>query len=110
MRRKKIKIVGSRGDWTARVAGKRLAVIHNTWRKNLIDYFDPMTSAAIDGIRYQTFVEALKTYNEVVIQVDAAPGDFSRVGYVGVFSFSDLIIGEDGSIALKIVDRLYDPA
>lgn len=105
---RRVKITGARGDWTAEVEGRRLPVIHNSWRQGPTGYLDPMVGVKLDGKRYQTFLAALRASDLVVMQRDT-PGELSRAGYVGVFHFKDLLIGEKGSIALQLTERYADP-
>ena len=108
---KKEKITGARGDWTAKVGLERLAVLHNSWWDiPTKQYFDPMNGADLSGARYKAFTEALENSDKVVIQKDVSKDDFTRNGYVGVFRFTELVFGEDGSVSLKIVERISDPA
>ena len=65
-----------------------------------------MIGAKIDGKRYADFLHALRTYDTAVMQKTAKDGSFARLGYVGVFRFSNLEIGESGAVDLKIVERL----
>jgi len=101
-----VKIVGARGDWTATVEGKRLAVIHNIWWTPPSSYFDPMDHAKLDGKRYRDFVQALQGNDTAIMQKTATDGSFSRLGYVGLFRYQDVVVGEDGSVALTITERL----
>ena len=102
-----VHIVGARGDWTAEVEGRRLAVIHTCWRQGLTGYHDPMEGANTTGKRYSDFVDALKSNDLVVVQRDV-PGSFARDGYVGVFHFKDLNIGPAGDVSLTLVARYAD--
>ncbi len=102
-----VKITGARGDWTADLEGERLAVIHDLWWTPPSAYFDPMEGAKLDGKRYNDFVDALRVHDIAVMQRTAKDGSFSRLGYLGVFRFSDFAVGADGSISLKIVERLH---
>ncbi len=101
------KIVGARGQWTAEVDGVEMAVLHTTHRQGLRDYFDPMEGGPVDGAKHARLVAALRAGNVAVMQRDK-PGDpgLARDGYVGLFSFKDLEIGDDGSIRLTFVDRV----
>jgi hypothetical protein len=103
-----VHIVGARGDRTAEVEGRRLAVIHSSWREGLTGYHDPMTAAKTDGRRYRDLLSALRAHDLVVVQRDA-PGGLERDGYVGVFRFRDLAVGDDGAIRLTLVERYADP-
>jgi len=105
---KRVKITGARGDWTAEVEARRLAVIHDTWFKPKDRYLDPMQGADLNGKRYQDFLTALQSSDKVVMQRDI-PGTFTRNGYVGVFFFKDLVVGDDGSIGLTLTGRYADP-
>jgi len=105
---KRVKINGVRGRWLAEAEGEWLAVIHDTWRKGKDGYLDPMTGAKLDGKRYLEFVEALRVKDLVILQKDK-PGGFERESYIGIFTFSNLAIGDDGSISLKLIDRYASP-
>ena len=100
------KIVGHRGQWTADVEGRELAVLHNTRRQGTTGYFDPMTKVKLDGDKYRRLAQALRENDVAVMQRDAGDDGLSRDGYIGIFSYSDLAIGDDGSISLKLVDRV----
>ena len=100
------KITGHRGQWTADVEGRELAVLTNTWRVGTTGYFDPMHGAKVDGEKHQRLSQALSENDVAVMQRDAGDGKFSRDGYVGLFSYKDLVIGDDGSIRLTFVDRV----
>lgn len=65
-----------------------------------------MIGAKIDGKRYADFVNALCSHDKVIVQKTAEDGSFARLGYIGVFRFDKLEIGEDGSISLRLVERL----
>ena len=101
------KITGGRGQWTADVDGVEMGVLHNTHREGTTGYFDPMDGAKLDGAKHDRLVAALQAGDVAVMQRDT-PGDpaLSRDGFVGLFSFKDLEIGEDGSIRLTFVDRV----
>ena len=101
---RRLHVVGARGDWTAEVEGRRLAVIHTCWRQGPNGYHDPMEGANTAGKRYADFVEALKANDLVVIQRDV-PGSFARDGYVGIFRFKDLLVGPLGEISLTLTER-----
>lgn len=106
---RRVHIHGERGRWVAEVDGRWLAVLHNSWRAGPTGYFDPMDGASVGGARYAELVGALRDHDEAVIQRDKSRDDFSRAGYVGVFRFKDLAIGQDGSIRLTLVERTADP-
>jgi len=105
---RRVHIHGLRGEWTAEVEGRRLAVIHTSKRKGVTGYHDPMVGAKIDGKRYSDFLVALQSQDLVVVQRDV-PGTFDRDGYVGVFTFKDLSVSEDGAISLTLIERYADP-
>lgn len=105
---RQVHIVGARGDWTAKVEGRTLAVIHTSWRRGPTGYHDPMAGANTTGKRYTEFAEALKSNDLVVVQRDG-PGSLARDGYIGVFHFKDLTIGSAGEISLTLVARYADP-
>ncbi len=81
-------------------------MIHSVWRRGTDDYFDPMNGVSTHWKRYQTFIEALQTHDCVVLQKTADDGSFARLGYIGVFRFTDLKVGADGSISLKLLERM----
>ncbi len=68
-----------------------------------------MTAAKTDGKRYAEYVDALHREPMVIIQRDK-PNSFERDGYVGIFYFKDLKVGEDSSIRLTLTARYADPA
>ena len=106
--RRRVYIKGSRGDWTAEVEGRRLAVLHSSWRVGMTGYHDPMTGAKIDGKDYAKYMAALMSEGLVVVQKDK-PGTLDRDGYIGVFTFKDLAVEESGAVALNLVARYADP-
>ena len=97
---RKPSIKGQRGSWTANFEGRDLAVLHDTWWTRSDGYFDPMENAATGGARYQSLVNALTTFDEIIMQKDGE--GFAREGYIGVFNFDNLSIGDDGSISLTL--------
>ena len=103
---RKAQVSRIQGSWTAEVDGITLAVIHNLWWKDPPIYFDPMREAKLDGKKYQSFVAALKNTDRVLMQKSKEDGSFRKLDYVGVFRFENLIIGDDGSIQLEIVERI----
>jgi hypothetical protein len=107
--RRRVKITGKRGHWLAEAEGRWLPVIHNSWRQGPNNYLDPMTGVSVDGKRYRDYVDALRGSDLVILQRDAS-AQLERDGYIGIFHFKDLILGEDGSIGLTIIDRYADPA
>ena len=74
----------------------------------MVRYYDPMVGAKLDGKRYLDFISALRAHNLVVMQRDV-PGSFTRDGYIGVFHFKDLVVGDDGSITLELTSRYASP-
>jgi hypothetical protein len=100
------RIVGHRGQWTADVAGKELAVLHMGWRVGTTGYFDPMKDAKTDGEKHRRLTDALVANDVAVMQRDADDARMSPDGYIGLFSYKDLAIGDDGSIKLTFVDRV----
>ena len=100
------KIVGHRGQWTADVDGQELAVLHNTWRVGTTGSHDPMERAKTDGAKHKRLTEALAANEVAVMQRDGTDDGLSRDGYIGLFSYRDLEIGDDGSIKLVLVDRI----
>jgi len=67
-----------------------------------------MVGAKTDGKRYADFLGALREHDLVVVQRDV-PGTFMRDGYVGIFTFKDLVVGESGDVKLTLVARYADP-
>lgn len=100
------KITGFRGQWTADVAGTELAVLHNTWRVGTTGYFDPMEKAKSDGEKHKRLTDALASNDVAVMQRDAGDEALTREAFIGLFSYKDLEIGDDGSIKLTLVDRV----
>ncbi len=68
-----------------------------------------MTDADINGAKYRDYVTRLKEGDKCIIQKDADAETLRRRGYVGVFRYSDLQLGDDGSIGLNIIARVADP-
>ena len=67
-----------------------------------------MAGAKIDGKRYATYLAALKSEDLLVVQKDK-PGTLDRDGYVGIFTFKDLVIEDSGAVNLTLVARYADP-
>ncbi|MGR3343432.1 MAG: hypothetical protein ACU0DI_09460 [Paracoccaceae bacterium] len=88
------------------MAGDRLAVIHDIWWTPPSNYFDPMKGAKTEGKRYTDFIAALNAHDRAIMQRTAEDGSFARLGYVGVFRFNNLAVGDDGSVSLTIFERL----
>jgi hypothetical protein len=105
---KRVKITGERGRWVAEAEGRWLPVIHTTWRRGMTGYHDPMAGVRTDGKRYTEYVDALRRETHVIVQRDKS-GTFERDGYVGIFTFKDLVVGDDGSVSLTLVARYADP-
>ena len=105
----RMKIVGRRGRWLADAGGEALPVLHGNWRVPPDRYRDPMDGVDADGAKYVEYVAALRAGDRAIIQRDAGPDDLSRAGYVGVFRYADLEIGEDHSIALRLTERIASP-
>lgn len=74
----------------------------------MTQYRDPMTGAKIDGKNYAKYMAALTTESLVIVQKDK-PGTLDRNGYVGVFTFKDLIVEDSGAVTLTLVARHADP-
>lgn len=111
----RVRIKNTRGTWSAQVEGETLPVIHTTWRDGPTGYRDPMTGVDLDGKRYRDFVELLRRSDCAVLQRDTA-GDpvardapVARDGYVGVFSYRDLHVAEDGAVTLELTARVGEP-
>jgi hypothetical protein len=100
------KIAAHRGQWTADVAGQELAILHNTWRVGTTGYHDPMERATKEAAKHKRLTEALTANDVAVMKRDAGDDGLSRDGYIGLFSYKDLEIGDDGSITLTLVDRV----
>jgi len=105
----RVRITGTRGSWSAEVEGETLPVLHTTWRVGLIGYHDPMTGVDPAGKRYRDFVDLLRRSDRAVVQRDAADGSLARDGYVGVFSYRDLRVAEDGAVSLEFIARVGEP-
>jgi hypothetical protein len=101
-----VKITGARGDWIADVDGERLAVIHDTWWKGKDAYRDPMKGVDTAAKRYTDYVAKLQETDRVVVQRDKGDGSLERDGYVGVFSFKDLLVDPTGPIELRLTARV----
>ena len=99
------KITTTRGQWTADVEGRELAVLQSARRVGTTGYFDPMENAKADGPKYERLLSALADNDVAVLQRDAE-GTAASGAYVGLFSYKDLQIGDDGSISLTFVDRV----
>ncbi len=99
-------ITGARGDWIADVDGERLAVIHDTWWSGKDAYLDPMGGVDLAAKRYIDYVAKLRESDRVVVQRDKGDGSLEREGYVGVFSFKDLVVDPSGPIALTLTARV----
>lgn len=65
-----------------------------------------MAGVNCDGARYTDYVDALAKGDRAIVQRDKSGDDLSRDGYIGLFRYEDFCRNEDGSISLKIVERL----
>lgn len=109
MARPRLRIVGSRGRWTAEAGPETLPVLHATWwSPRTGDYCDPMAGVNLQGARYVDYAARLRQTDRAIIQRDADPDSLTRDGYLGVFRFVDLEIAAAGAISLKIVERIAD--
>jgi hypothetical protein len=104
-----MKIRGTRGDWTAEVDGRRLAVLHSSWMQGLHDYHDPDIGAERGSAKYAALMECLRGEDWIVMQRDADATTMARNGYVGIFAFENLAVAEDGSFSLRLTRRVADP-
>ncbi len=100
-----VKIKGYRGAWYADVEGHRLAVLHDSWWKPPLGYFDPMIGVDLNGSKYRDLVERLRNSEMAIVQRDKDV-TLSRDGYVGVFRFTNPVIGVEGSIKLDLIQRI----
>ncbi len=100
------KISAFRGQWTADVEGRELAVLHNTWRVGTTGYFDPMKKAGSEADKHKRLKSALEANDVAVMQRDMGDEALTRDAFIGLFSYKDLKIGDDGSITLTLVDRV----
>ena len=99
------KIVGHRGQWTADVEGRELAVLHSSYREGTTGYFAPPKESR-SGAKFDRLRLALENNDVAVMQRDASEGDGSREGYIGLFSYKDLEFGDGNSIRLTLVERI----
>lgn len=100
------KITSHRGQWTVDVEGRELAVLHNTWRVGTTGYLDENRAEVVSSDKQARLVAALRDNDVAVLQRDVDRETLARDGYIGIFSYKDLEIGEDGSIKLTFVDRV----
>ena len=105
-----VTITGARGDWIADVDGERLAVVHDTWWTGRDAYRDPMVDVDLTTKRYTEYVEKLRGSDRVVVQRDKGKGSLERDGYVGIFSFRDLVIDPAGPITMRLTARVANAA
>ncbi len=101
-----VTITGARGDWIADVEGERLAVIHDTWWSGKNAYSDPMEGVDVATKRYVDYVAKLRESDRVVVQRDKGQGSLERDGYVGVFTFKDLMVDPTGPIQMTLTARV----
>ena len=99
-------ITGARGDWIVDVEGERLAVIHDTWWTGRSGYRDPMAGVDLRGRRYLDYVARLQETDRVVVQRDKGKGSLERDGYVGVFSFRELLVDPAGPVEMQLTARI----
>lgn len=90
------------------VQGRRLAVLHATWRSGMTGYRHPMRGAKIEGQRYAADPAALTSETLVVVRKDR-PGMPEKGGYVGVFTFTDLDVAESAAVSLRLAACYADP-
>lgn len=105
MRMARSAIKGSRGSWFAEWNGERLPVLHNSWRVDSTFYRDPMVGAPLAGKRYRDLVEALSTGSRAIMQRDRDE-TLARNGYVGVFTYTDFEVEDDGAIHLTLKEQI----
>ena len=99
------KIISHRGQWTADVEGRELPVLHSSCREGTTGYFAPPKETR-EGAKFDRLRQALESNEVAVMQRDASHDGSSRDGYIGLFSYKNLVIGDDGSIRLTFVDRV----
>lgn len=75
-------------------------MLHSTWRVGTTGYHDPMAAAKAEGDKHRRLTAALAANEVAVMQRD---DDSSNIG---LFSYKDLQLGEDGSITLTLVARV----
>ena len=100
-----VSIAGARADWVVDAGEEKLAVIHSTWWSGKDVYRDPMKGVDTGGKRYREYVAKLQETDRVVLQRDKGNGSLERDSFVGVFSFSDLLVDPAGPVELKLVAR-----
>jgi hypothetical protein len=110
-------IKGSIGSWYAKVrwddgTAERLSVAHATF-SNGKTYHDPLewgpngSQRALASAKMQRWVETVKKTKKVVLQKDAfgEDGNFTRIGYVGVYDVDDVTIDATNGLRFKFLDR-----
>ena len=98
-------IVGRRGQWTARVNGRDLAVPHHPIRRDRPDHVEPYDPACLYGAEYPGPAEALHAHDDAVMQRDRSADDLSRDEDAEVFRFGTPRISDDGLIESLITGR-----
>jgi hypothetical protein len=68
-----------------------------------------MEGVDVASKRYADYVATLRKADRVVVQRDKGNGSPERDGYVGVFSFKDLLVHPDGPIELRLTARVAHP-
>lgn len=92
--------------WTADFGGRQLAVLHNTlWNRSDHTYHTEIRPQDKGTKRLDVLLDALRRHDMIVMQRDRSRTDFTRNGYVGVFRFADLDIGDD-QLCLRLTERV----
>jgi hypothetical protein len=106
---KRVKITGQQGRWLAEAEGRWLPCIHTRWLKTpSMTYHDPHAGDHVGSKRYEEWIEAMRSQSLVILQKDK-PDSFARAGYIGIFEFENLKLGDDGSVSLRLTARYADP-
>jgi hypothetical protein len=106
--RRRVRIIGHRGGWTATVEGRTLGVIHHLYRQGA-RYHAPIMPEHVGGAKLRALEQALRENDLVVVQRDKDIETVARDGYVGVFRFTDLDFDPGRGLSLTLTERYADP-
>jgi hypothetical protein len=98
-----------RGRWVADVEGRLLGVLHHTQRVGLDKYQAAILPEHLGSKRLAELERALRENEHVVVQRDKDSVTLARDGYVGVFTFKDLVFDPDEGLKLTFTGKYAEP-
>jgi hypothetical protein len=109
---KKLKAIGERGSWFAKVNGERLPCCH----KHLVTGQHHSDPGYIAGIKqWDELIEGLNSTGRVILTKDEPRADlekksgmaFKRIGYIAVFKVAN-VVADEISLRFDLTGRLHD--